>query len=354
MYNTHIVIMAGGIGSRLWPLSTPSMPKQFIDVLGVGKSLLRLTYERFLPVCKPSNVWVVTSEVYTDIVKEQLPEIPVENILSEPEPRNTAPCIAYACSKIEKKDSNANIVVAPSDAIILREERFAKVISNALEHTADKESIVTIGIAPDHPETGYGYIKASKVAPDEVVKVLEFKEKPDEKTAAYYLEQGNYFWNAGIFVWHVHTIMTQLRRHVPDIVALIDKIAEHFDTPQEEKALKEYFPQCEKISIDYAVMEKSKAVYVIASDLNWSDLGSWSSVKKYIPNSVIGNGARLYDCENCVVHVTDGRNVVIEGLKNYVVAEKDGDFLVCRLENEQLIKDFSSKLAFPRKTPNTK
>lgn len=345
--NTHVVIMAGGIGSRLWPISTPETPKQFVDVLGVGKSLIQLTVERFRPICEYERIWIVTSRNYVDVVKKQLPQIPESQILAEPVPRNTAPCIAYACWKINAKDPDANIVVTPSDALVLRTGKFADCIRKALNFTADSDNIVTIGIHPDRPETGYGYICSSSTEEDKLVKVKEFKEKPDLETAKSYLNAGSYFWNAGIFVWSVKTIMSQLREYVPQICGIMDRLSGAFDTPEEASALSELFPQCDKISIDYAVMEKSPNIYVIASDLEWSDLGSWSSVGSKIEsddkgNRTVGEDVRLFNCDNCIVHAGDAETVIVDGLKDYVVAEKNGRFLVCPVSDEQKIREFSS------------
>ncbi|MBR2228522.1 MAG: mannose-1-phosphate guanylyltransferase, partial [Bacteroidales bacterium] len=255
--NTHVVIMAGGIGSRLWPLSTPETPKQFIDILGVGQSLLQLTVERFLPVCPPDRFWVVTSEKYVDIVREQLPAVPDDQILAEPEARNTAPCIAYACWKISGKDPDANIVVTPADALVLKTFAFADTIKKALTFTEVYDAVVTVGITPSRPETGYGYIHAAEAVEGKIVKVSEFKEKPDLPTAEAYLADGHYFWNAGIFVWKASTIMQELRTYAPQIAGVMDRLAPSFGTEGETAALKELFPTCEKVSIDYAVMEKS-------------------------------------------------------------------------------------------------
>ena len=345
--NTHVVIMAGGIGSRLWPVSTPEMPKQFIDLLGVGKSLIQLTVERFLPVCNHSGIWVVTSEKYVDTVRKQLPRIPEDQILAEPVPRNTAPCIAYACWKIMQKDPDANIVVTPSDALVLKTGKFADSIRKALNFTESSDSIVTIGIHPDRPETGYGYICSTSTEEDKIVKVSEFKEKPDKATAEKYLAAGNYFWNAGIFVWSVKTIVKELRKFAPQITDIMDKLSKSFGTPDEKSALTELFPKCDKISIDYAVMEKSDSIYVIASDLELSDLGSWTSVGKQIladpqGNKPVGLDVRLFGCENCIVHAGDSKMVVVEGLKDYIVAEKGGNVLVCPISDEQKIKDFTA------------
>ena len=345
--HTNIVIMAGGIGSRLWPVSTPEMPKQFIDLLGVGKSLLQLTVERFRPVADIAGMWVVTSENYVDIVRKQLPEMPADHILAEPVPRNTAPCIAYACWRIMREDPEANIVVTPSDAIVLKTELFSEIISKALEFTASSSSIVTVGIHPDRPETGYGYICSSSKEECNIVKVNEFREKPDRETAERYLAAGNYFWNAGIFVWSVSTIVDQMRRHAPQIAGMMDKIARTFGTEEEKAALAEFFPQCDKISIDYAVMEKSDSIYVISADLGWSDLGSWTSAGSHIAegpdgNRVVGNDVRLIDSEGCIVHVEECRKVVVKGLKDYVVACRGGNLLVCPAADEQKIKDYAA------------
>jgi mannose-1-phosphate guanylyltransferase len=343
----HVVIMAGGIGSRLWPLSTPETPKQFIDILGVGKSLIQLTVERFLPVCAPDHFWVVTSERYVDIVREQLPAIPEDQILAEPEARNTAPCIAYASWKIAQKDPEANIVVTPADALVLKTAEFSETIAKALAFTEGSDAIVTVGIAPTRPETGYGYIHATEAVKGQVVKVSAFKEKPDLATAESYLADGHYFWNAGIFVWNVRTIVAELRAHAPQIAGVMDRLAPSFYTDGEAAALKVLFPTCDKISIDYAVMEKSENIHVIAEDLGWSDLGSWGSVKTHVApdaagNAVIGGDVRLFGCKDCFVHTAGEKTVVVEGLEGYIVAESADHLLVCRLSEEQHIREFSS------------
>lgn len=345
--NTHVVIMAGGIGSRLWPLSTPDVPKQFIDVLGVGKSLLQLTVDRFGPVCRPENFWVVTGEKYVPLVRQQLPAVPESQILAEPEGRNTAPCIAYASWKIQKKDPEANIVVTPADALVMKTAEFAETIAKALAFTEERDAIVTVGITPSRPETGYGYIHAAESLHGQLVKVTEFREKPDLDTAIGYLEDGHYFWNAGIFVWNVGTIVRELRAYAPDITAVMDRLAPSLFTGQEQEQLRLLFPTCEKISIDYAVMEKSPRIYVIAEDLAWSDLGSWGSLLTHLPadedgNSVIGADVRLHGCRNCFVHTASEKTVVVEGLDGYIVAESKDRLLVCRLSQEQHIKEYSA------------
>lgn len=339
--------MAGGIGSRFWPMSTSEYPKQFIDVMGVGKSLIQLTVERFKDICPKENFWVVTSEKYVDIVKEQLPQIPAQHILAEPEARNTAPCIAYACWKIRKEFPQANIVVTPSDALVIDTAEFARCITVALEKTADSQAIVTLGMMPTRPETGYGYIAAQGEADAKgICKVEAFKEKPDVETAKGYLAAGNYFWNAGIFVWNADTITNAIRRYAPQIAGVMDELEPALFTDKEAEELKRLFPTCEKISIDYAVMEKAEDIFVLPAEFGWSDLGSWGSLRTLLPqdeagNAKVGGRVDMYNCRNCVVHAAEEKRVVLEGLDGYIVAEKNGQLLVCRLSEEQRIKEFA-------------
>lgn len=344
----HIVIMAGGIGSRLWPMSTPEYPKQFVDVIGCGKSLIQLTVERFLPLCPIQHMWVVTSERYTDIVKEQLPELPESQILAEPEARNTAPCIAYACWKIKKEHPHANIVVTPSDALVINTTEFARCIAMALNKTADSNAIVTLGIKPSRPETGYGYI-AAKVYTDasDMCEVEAFKEKPDKETAQKYVKAGNFFWNAGIFVWNVETITTAIRDYAPKIAEVMDRLEQALFTEREHEELKRLFPMCEKISIDYAVMEQAENIFVVPAEFGWSDLGSWGALHTLLPqdhngNAKVGTQIERHNCRNCMVHTTEEKRVVLEGLENYIVTERKGQLLVCRMSEEQRIKEFSA------------
>lgn len=329
-------------------MSTPEYPKQFIDVMGVGKSLIQLTVERFKGICPKENFWVVTSERYVDIVKEQLPQIPEQHILAEPEARNTAPCIAYACWKIRKEFPQANIVVTPSDALVIDTAEFARCIAVALEKTADSQAIVTLGMKPTRPETGYGYIAALGEADAKgICKVEAFKEKPDVETAKGYLAAGNYFWNAGIFVWNADTITNAIRRYAPQIAGVMDELEPALFTDKEAEELKRLFPTCEKISIDYAVMEKAEDIFVLPAEFGWSDLGSWGSLRTLLPqdeagNAKVGGRVDMYNCRNCVVHAAEEKRVVLEGLDGYIVAEKDGQLLVCRLSEEQRIKDFAA------------
>lgn len=342
MRNNHVVIMAGGVGSRFWPLSTPEYPKQFIDILGCGRTLIQLTVDRFAGVAPIENFWVVTNAKYVDIVKQQLPGIPESHILAEPAARNTAPCIAWACWSIKMEDTTANVVVTPADAVVMNPEEFRRVINNALAFTENNDSIVTIGIKPSRPETGYGYVEASDAVSDEICKVNAFKEKPDHETAEKYLKAGNYLWNAGIFVWNIDTITDCINKYKPNIAEDMEKIAETGDVTN-------IFPQCEKISIDFAVMEPAASdgiVYTHPADFGWSDLGNWASLHDKLQKDAEGNGAvgnvKLYECSNCVVHAEDVKKMVLQGLDGYIVSEKNGQILVCKRTEEQRIREFSS------------
>lgn len=271
--------MAGGVGKRLFPISTPERPKQFIDLLKVGRTMIQMTVDRFLPICPIENFWVVTSERYIRYIREQLPGIKPSHILAEPEARNTAPCIAYACTKIAAHHPDVNIVVTPADAYVGDNENFVQTIRAALDFSTENSRIVTLGIVPDRPATEYGYIEAGKTVLRPIKKVLNFKEKPTEDVAEEYIKLGNYFWNAGIFVWNQATIDSQLRKFAPQIMEVMDKIAPHLYTADESYALRAYFPQCEKISIDYAVMEKSNDIFMIPCTFPWSDLGSFEALE---------------------------------------------------------------------------
>lgn len=346
--NNHVVIMAGGIGSRFWPMSTPQCPKQFIDVMGCGRTLIQLTVDRFRGICDPQHVWVVTSEQYVSVVREQLPEIPADNILAEPCRRNTAPCIAYVAWKIQQRYPNANIVVTPSDALVLNTIEFQRVISQALNFTEQGDAIVTIGIRPSRPETGYGYIAAgNRLTDSEICKVEQFKEKPNLEVAKSYLEAGNYLWNAGIFVWNVNTIVNSISAYQPDLAGIFNNIAPALYKPEENEVIGSLFPTCPNISIDYAVMEKSPNIYVHPADFGWSDLGTWGSLHTHIEHDVCGNATvgnvQLFDSSNCIVHAPQNRRVVVQGLDGYIVAEKDNTLLICKLDQEQRIKDFSAE-----------
>ena len=360
----HLIIMAGGVGSRFWPMSTPEKPKQFIDVLGIGKSLIQLTVERFETIIPVENVWVVTSEKYKSIVKEQIPNIPETQILMEPCMRNTAPCIEYVSRKIYAKNPEANLVFSPADHIVLDVNAFREVIKNSLEFTENRDVILTLGMMPTRPETGYGYIKScgSQQSTDNsqqtsethvethgrvsnIHKVEAFKEKPNLETAKSYLAEGGYYWNAGIFIWNAKMVVNTIAALVPELASVFDKIEPYFYTEHEQNYINQYFPTCPNISIDYAVMEKSKDVFVYPADFGWSDLGTWGSLYTHLEqdennNAVVGQNVNMVDCKNCVVHTPSERKVVIQGLDNYIIAESDNTLLICKKEEEQHIKDW--------------
>ena len=277
--NNHLVIMAGGVGSRFWPMSTPDYPKQFIDVLGCGRTLIQLTADRFQGICPPENIWVVTSEKYADTVKEQLPDIADDHILREPCRRNTAPCIAYVSWKIKARNPKANMVVTPSDHIVMNIAEFQRVINSAMNFTADSDAILTLGMKPTRPETGYGYIEADLSVPStankEVFRVYSFKEKPDLETARRYIQKNNFFWNAGIFVWNVNTVVNALRVYQPAISKVFERLLPYYYTDKEQEMIDRNFPLCENISVDYAIMEKADEIFVLPASFGWSDLGTW-------------------------------------------------------------------------------
>ncbi len=343
----HVVIMAGGIGSRFWPMSTPQLPKQFVDILGTGRTLIQMTVDRFSPVCPMENIWVVTGEQYVSLVKEQLPQMLEDHIVVEPEARSTAPCIAYAAWKIRKRHPEANVLFTPSDALVIDVGEYRRKINAAFEFTEGRNTIVTIGIKPNRPETGYGYIEEGCPVPGtEILKVNSFREKPSLEVAQEYLEKGTYLWNAGIFVWNVDTIDASLRRYTPSLAEIMDEMSESFYTGSETETVARLFPKCEKISIDYAVMEKADCIYTVPADFGWSDLGTWGSLHKLIPhdeseNALVGNDVRMIGSRNCIVHAPDLSKVVVEGLEGYIVAQHGDRLLVCRLEDEQNITKYA-------------
>lgn len=350
--NNHLVIMAGGIGSRFWPMSTAERPKQFIDVLGVGKSLLQLTYQRFAEICPSENIWIVTNRRYADLVKEQLPEVKDSHVLMEPCRRNTAPCIAYVSWRIKAQNPKANVVVTPSDHIVTDEKEFKRIIRLCMKFTAESDAIVTLGMKPNRPETGYGYIKAdltmSSLRQREIFRVDKFKEKPDYETAKRYIQENDYFWNAGIFIWSVSTIVNAFRVYQPAISKIFEKLLPHYNTPDEQALIDQVYPSCESISVDYAIMEKAEEIFVCPADFGWSDLGTWGSLQMHSKrdlygNTLIGEHIDLYDCHNCIVHTLEEKRVVVQGLDNYIIAEKDDTLLICRLDEEQRIRQFSDE-----------
>lgn len=340
--------MAGGIGSRFWPLSKNDRPKQFLDILGTGKTFIRSTFERFLPLVPASNFVVVTNAAYKHLVLEQLPEIDDGQVLCEPMRRNTAPCIAYAVYHILARCSEAAIAVTPADHLVTNEPEFHRIIGSGLDFVeANRDALMTIGIKPSRPETGYGYIEVGD-SRDGIIPVVSFKEKPDLPTARQFLAAGNYLWNSGIFLWNTDAIMHSLQEYLPDLTALMDEGRDAFGTQQEQQFINRQFERCPNISIDYGVMEKSRCRFTMAADFGWSDIGTWGSLYTHSPHDASGNAAAghvsLIDTKSCVVNIEPGYEAIVEGLGNYLVALRDRSLLVCRLDDEQQIKNWVETL----------
>ena len=351
MVSNHVVIMAGGIGSRFWPMSTIDCPKQFIDVLGCGKSLLQLTVERFSGICPPENIWVLTSEKYAPLVEEQLPGISKENILKEPCRRNTAPCIAYAAWKIKKRDPNACMVVTPSDHFVVDVDEFRRVIDSSLGFVRNSDAILTLGIKPTRPETGYGYIEAVLGAPalsnNEIYRVDSFKEKPSLDVANVYVSKNNYYWNSGIFIWSVSTIVNAFRVYQSPIASVFESLLPYYGTDKEQEQINARFPECRNISVDYAIMERAEEIFVFPSNFGWSDLGTWVSLHCNVAKDLNGNSAlspdvTFVESHNCIVNAKSMKEVVVVGIDDCIVAEKNGRLLVCKMKEEDRIKEFSA------------
>ncbi|GET28139.1 mannose-1-phosphate guanylyltransferase [Prolixibacter sp. SD074] len=355
--NNYLVIMAGGIGSRFWPMSTAEKPKQFLDILGTGKTLLQQTVHRFRNIVPAENIYIVTSANYQQLALEQIPELNASQVLLEPCMRNTAPCIAYAAWKINRQNPEANIVVAPSDHLITDEPQFEQVIQTGLDFTAANDTLLTLGMKPHRPETGYGYIQADQKgnqfspepsglnSPFSIHTVAAFKEKPNRKTAQQYLNEGSYYWNSGIFIWSVPSIMKAIRSYLPDIAKIFDKGKDAYYTEHEQTFINEHFPSCPKISVDYGIMEKADNIFVLPADFGWSDLGTWGSLwekreRNNDGNTIVGSGVHLFECADTIVHVPNERPMVLQGLDGYIVVEANGVLLICKKEEEQRIKDF--------------
>jgi mannose-1-phosphate guanylyltransferase len=341
MQNTYVIIMAGGVGTRFWPFSRTSYPKQFHDVLGTGRSLLQQTVERFDGICPPENIFIVTSSEYRDLVTEQLPHLSDDQILLEPYRRNTAPCIAYACYKIGARNPDANIVVAPADHIILKEEVFRDTIRVALGATRMDDILVTLGIQPTRPDTGYGYIQ---YIPDKmtVKKVKTFTEKPHHDLAVQFLESGDFVWNAGIFVWNIKALKKAVKSYMPEVAELFEEGTAHYFTPQETAFINKTYSHCGSISIDNGIMEKADNVHVVLSSFGWSDLGTWKSlyeVSEKDENQNVTEGTLiLHDTRDCIIKTPKDKLVVVNGLDGFIVAEYDGVLLICRKDDEQKVK----------------
>lgn len=346
----YVAIMAGGIGSRFWPSSRTSYPKQFLDILHTGKSLIQWTYERYAAFIPAENIFVVTSEEYVAITKKNLPELPEENILAEPSRKNTAPCIAYISFKLAQKDPNASLIVAPSDHMILDNENFRKITLQALDFVGHIKSLVTLGIKPTHPNTGYGYIQHDALpAADGIYKVKTFTEKPNLELAKTFLASGDFLWNAGIFVWKVKTLIKAFEIHQPEMFELFDGEKENFNTKDEKKAINRIYPLCTNVSIDFAIMEKADNVYVIPSSFGWSDLGTWNSAydnleKDYLGNAVAGDNVIVIDATRCMVSVPNEKLVVLQGIDDAIIVDTPDVLLICKKDKEQSIKEYVAEV----------
>jgi mannose-1-phosphate guanylyltransferase len=349
MDNRYVIIMAGGVGSRFWPLSRKDKPKQFLDILGTGETLIQQTYRRFKQTCPENNIFVVTSAEHKDLVIEQL-GIDSSRVLGEPFRRNTAPCIAWGTFRLLKENPNAVIAVTPADHLIIKEDRFNQAIEKCYDFAANNDALVTIGIKPDRPETGYGYIQADKKKPakdhKDLLKVKTFTEKPDLELAKVFLESGDFYWNSGIFIWNMKSILAAFEKHMPDVYTVFDEGRELFGTKQEQSFIGKTYTECKSISIDYGIMEKADNVYVMCStDIGWSDLGTWSSLYDHSPldekrNAVVQGKVFSYGNEGNVLNIKPGKVAVIQGLKDYIVIDADDVLLIVKKEQEQNIKVF--------------
>ena len=345
--HTYVAIMAGGVGSRFWPGSREARPKQFLDMLGVGKSLLRLTFERFLPLCPASNIFVVTNAAYKNLILEQIPELTDNQILCEPSRNNTGPCVAYTAFKLAALDPNANFIIAPSDHIVLKEQAFLDKIRLALEFASEKEALVTLGIHPSRPDTGYGYIQMENEAGAGIFKVKRFTEKPNHETARQFLATGEYLWNAGIFIWNVRSILSAFENLSPDIFQILEKGNGIWNTPGEQDFINNFYPTTPNISVDFAIMEKATNVYTVPAEFGWSDLGTWASLYSECPKDDHGNVLQgdhiiTLDVSDCLVRTPKGKLVVLKDLHNYIIVDEGDALLVYPKSKEQEIKQVTA------------
>lgn len=350
--NNYAVIMAGGIGSRFWPMSKVTFPKQFLDILGTGETLIQQTFNRLQRVCPKENILIVTNKNYKDLCLEQLPNVIESNILCEPAMRNTAPCVAYAAFKIQSMNENANMIIAASDHIILKEDEFVRVANDCLEVVAKNDILLTLGITPSRPDTGYGYIQFTTEKLDNhqrIRKVKTFTEKPNQELALNFLDSGDFLWNSGMFVWSAKSITLAFRKQLRDMYDVFEQGKQFYNTSKETEFIDRIFPGCKNISIDYGIMEKSENVYVYPTDLGWSDLGTWGSLYAHLDldenrNAVQGNKVMLYDSADNIIKVPNDKVVVMQGMNGYIVVENEGILLICKKENEQQIKQFVADL----------
>ena len=343
------VIMAGGVGTRFWPKSRKSMPKQFLDILGTGKSFIRMTFERFNRTIPAENFIVVTNQSYKELVLQHIPELAPEQILSEPMGRNTAPCICYAANYLKSKESDSLMIVTPSDHYVANEQVFTETIDSCLEFLETNDALMTIGINPTRPETGYGYIQRSNS--EKISPVKCFTEKPNLEVAQAFIRSGEFLWNSGIFIWKTATILAAIESHLPDMYALFDSISEHYGKPTEQKAIADVFAQCRAISIDYGVMESAENVFVRSGDFGWSDIGTWGSLYQHSRKDKYANvkpaeGCYTYDTRKSIISLYKDKVAVIAGLRDYIVVDTPDVLLICPRSEEQNIKKYIDEVKF--------
>ncbi len=348
--NHYVAIMAGGIGSRFWPMSRTAYPKQFLDILHTGRTLIQGTYDRYLQFIPNENIYVVTSAEYAGIVKKQLPDLPAENILCEPSRKNTAPCIAYISYKLQQLNEEGLLICAPADHLILDAPAFTKVCMDAFNFVQNINALVTLGIKPTYANTGYGYIQHDLMpVADDIYKVKTFTEKPNQELAKTFLASGDFLWNAGIFVWKIRTIVQAFETYLPEMSEVFVSEKSHFNTPAEQEAIERIYPQCTNISIDYGIMEKANNVYVLPSSFGWSDLGTWNSAyenmeKDYFSNAVAGKNVMIIDATHNVVHADDQKLVLLQGLDDFIIVDTKDVLLICKKDKEQEIKEYVAEV----------
>jgi mannose-1-phosphate guanylyltransferase len=341
--------MAGGIGSRFWPLSTTKTPKQFLDILGTGKTLIQQTFERFNKIIPSENIFIASNEIYKNLILEQIPSIKPHQVLLEPDRKNTAPCIAYANKRIQALNPNASIVVAPSDHFIVKESDFLEIINKGLDFVSKQDVLLTLGIKPTRPETGYGYIQTGEKSNNPIKKVKTFTEKPNIEMAKIFFESGEFYWNSGLFLWSLPTVLKAFEEHLPEIYYLFEEGIDVYNTPSEQQFINNTYPKSISISIDYGLMEKASNVYVYESDFGWSDLGTWGSLFEHLTldknrNAVYGKNVSLYNTANCIINMPQDKTVVINGLDDFIVVESNNTLLICKKSDEQNIKNYVAEL----------
>jgi len=343
--NSYCIIMGGGVGSRFWPFSRKTLPKQFLDFFGTGRSLLQQTFDRFNKIIPTENIFIVTNVLYAELIKEQLPQLSVDNILLEPARRNTAPCILWASYHIRALNPNANIVVAPSDHLILKQDEFLQAIEMGLDFVSKDNKLLTLGIKPNRPETGYGYIQIDEQVGDNFYKVKTFTEKPELDLAKLFISTGEFYWNSGLFMWNVNSIINACEKLLPEIVLKLNKRADVFGTKEEQDYINEIFPSCPNVSIDYGLMEKADNVYISLGDFGWSDLGTWGSLYELSDKDENGNvtlkcKSIIYNGKNNIIALPEHKLVVVDGLENILVAERDNVLLICKKDEEHAIRKY--------------